>query len=74
MNIEDPRVQMKKKYVCGRASKKYWKYLIFFIIDCACTNEYIVFQENAPKEEVHTAGRKRMCIREILSPLIVNDN
>lgn len=53
---------MRKKYLCGRVSKKYWKYLMMFIIDCACTIAYIVFREDSPKEEINTVGRKRMCI------------
>lgn len=50
MNIVDPRDQMRKKYLCGRVNKKYWKYLMMFIIDCACTIAYIVFREDSPKE------------------------
>lgn len=56
---------MKKKYVCGCVSKKYWKYLMF-IIDCVCINVYIVFWEDFFKEEIYIVGWKRLCIWEIL--------
>lgn len=88
MNGVDLHDQMRKKYSCGRASKKYWKYLMWFIIDCARTNAYIIFREDSPKEAVHsvtslrnlvnlsleTSVDERDCVREILSPLDVNDN
>lgn len=93
MNGVDLHDQMRKKYSCGRASKKYWKYLMWFIIDCARTNAYIIFREASERtlrrkrftqldfvtelgESLigNFCGRKRLCVREILSPLDVNDN
>lgn len=59
MNGVDLHDQMRKKYSCGRASKKYWKYLMWFIIDCARTNAYIIFREDSPKEAVHSVTSLR---------------
>ena len=74
-------------------AKKYWKYLMWFIIDCAHVNAYIMFRETSRrtlrrKRFTHIdfvlelgealignfCGRKRLCIREVLAPLDVNEN
>lgn len=36
---------MRKKYVCGWLSKKYWKYIFWFILDCCCVNVYFMYKE-----------------------------
>lgn len=92
-NGVDIHNQMRKKYSCGRASKKYWKYLMWFIIDCARTNAFIIFREASERtirrkrltqvdfvtelgESLigNFCGGKRLCVRESLSTLDLNNN
>ncbi|XP_062615302.1 piggyBac transposable element-derived protein 4-like [Saccostrea cucullata] len=49
MNGVDLHDQMRKKYACGRPSKKYWKYILWFILNCARVNAYILFKESSTR-------------------------
>ena len=52
--------QLRKRYACGRPSKKYWKYLLWFIVDCCRVNAYIVCKESSIKDNeekaIHSPG------------------
>jgi hypothetical protein len=45
MNGVDLHDQMRKKYAAGRPSKKYWKYIMWFVIDCIRVNAYLLYKE-----------------------------
>ena len=93
MNGVDLHDQLRKRYACGRPSKKYWKYLLWFIVDCCRVNAYIVYKESSSrtmrkKRFTHLdfivelgrtmignfTSRKRVCVRESLPPLYVENN
>lgn len=44
MNGVDLHDQLRKKYACGRPSKKYWKYILWFILDCCRVNAYLLYE------------------------------
>ena len=48
MNGVDLHDQMRKKYGAGRNSKKYWKYIMWFILDCCRVNAWIMYKETHP--------------------------
>ena len=48
MNGVDTHDQMRKKYPAGRASKKYWKYIFWFTVDCCTVNSWILYKESHP--------------------------
>jgi hypothetical protein len=38
--------QLRSKYSVGRASKKWWKYVIFFLINTAIINTFLIMKES----------------------------
>lgn len=93
MNGVDLHDQLRKKYACGRPSKKYWKYILWFILDCCRVNAYLVYKEASSRTiqkkrythldfviELGRAmignfnSRKRVCVRESLAPMFVENN
>ena len=44
MNGVDLHDQLRKRYACP--SKKYWKYLLWYIVDCYRVNAYFVHKES----------------------------
>ena len=45
MNGVDIHDQLRGSYPAGRASKKYWKYIMWFVVDCCQVNSWIVYKE-----------------------------
>ncbi|XP_062614405.1 piggyBac transposable element-derived protein 4-like [Saccostrea cucullata] len=41
--------QLRSKYPVGRASKKWWKYVLHFLINTAIINAYILMKESRPQ-------------------------
>lgn len=93
MNGVDLHDQLRKKYACGRPSKKYWKYILWFILDCCRVNACLVYKEASSrtirkKRYTHLdfvielgramignfTSRKRVCVRESLAPMFVENN
>ena len=50
MNGVDVHDQMRKKYPAGRPSKKYWKYIMWFVIDCCRVNAWIIYKEVSTRQ------------------------
>lgn len=44
MNGVDVHDQLRKKYAASRASKKYWKYILWFVIDCCRVNAWLLYK------------------------------
>lgn len=45
MNDVDLHDQLRKKYASVRPSKKYWMFILWFVLDCCRVNAYIVYKE-----------------------------
>ena len=45
MNGVDIHDQLREPYPAGRPSKKYWKYIMWFIVDCCQVNAWILWRE-----------------------------
>ena len=50
MNGVDIHDQMRKKYPAGRPSKKYWKYIMWFVIDCCRVNAWICYRQVSTRQ------------------------
>ena len=61
MNGVDVHDQLRAKYPYGRASKKYWRYLQNFIIDCCRVNAWILYRDT------YKPGKKFTCKDFIIS-------
>ena len=61
MNGVDLHDQLRKRYACGRPSKKYWNYLLWFIVDCYRVNAYFVYKESSSR----TMRKKRFSFIEL---------
>lgn len=44
MNAVDVHDQLREKYAASRASKKYWKYILWFVVDCCRVNAWIMYK------------------------------
>ena len=58
MNVVDLHDHLRKRYACGRPNKKYWKYLLWFIVDCYA---YFVYKESSSR----TMRKKRFSFIEL---------
>ncbi|CAL9687268.1 unnamed protein product [Knipowitschia caucasica] len=55
MNGVDVHDQLRKKYAASRASKKYWKYILWFVVDCCRVNAWILYKLASTRQ----MGRKK---------------
>ncbi|XP_062606783.1 piggyBac transposable element-derived protein 4-like [Saccostrea cucullata] len=65
MNGVDRHDQLRLKYPLGRDSKKAWKYIFYFLMNCAVVNSFILFCEtsnrpNTRKRFTHVAFRMEL--------------
>lgn len=49
MNGVDRHGQLRMKYSVGRDSKKAWKYIFHFILNCAMVNAFIIFSNESQR-------------------------
>lgn len=50
MNGVDRHDQLRMKYSLGRDSKKAWKYMYFFLVNCAIVNAFILFSATSTRQ------------------------
>jgi hypothetical protein len=65
MNGVDRHDQLRLKYPLGRDSKKAWKYIFFFLMNCAVVNAFILFsttsrRQNSRKRFTHVDFRMEL--------------
>ena len=61
MNGVDLHDQLRKWYACGRPNKMYWKYLLWYIVDCYRVNTSFVYKESSSR----TMRKKRFSFIEL---------
>lgn len=66
MNGVDIHDQLRKKYSAGRSSKKYWKYIMWFVIDCCRVNAWILYKLSSGRQQV---TRKRYTQKDFVLEL-----
>ena len=49
MNGVDRHDQLRLQYPMGRFSKKHWKYVVSFLLNCAVVNAFIVYKETSKR-------------------------
>lgn len=72
MNGVDVHDQMRKQYQCGRASKKYWKYLLWFMFDVARVNSWIIYSQVSTRQVSPKRFEQKHFILELATELIGN--
>lgn len=60
MNGVDVHDQLRKKYAASRASKKYWKYILWFVVDCCRVNAWIVYKLASTRQ----LGRRKRYVQK----------
>lgn len=55
MNGVDVHDQLRKKYAASRPSKKYWKYILWFVVDVCRVNAWILYRMSSTRQ----VGRKK---------------
>lgn len=55
MNGVDVHDQLRKKYAASRPSNKYWKYILWFVVDVCRVNAWILYRMSSTRQ----VGRKK---------------
>ena len=50
----DRHDQLRLKYSVGRFSKKYWKYIFWFLVNCSIVNAHILYTETSGRQTKKT--------------------
>lgn len=66
MNGVDVHDQLRKKYAASRASKKYWKYILWFVVDCCRVNAWILYKLASTRQ---VGRRKRYAQKDFILEL-----
>ena len=66
MNGVDVHDQLRKKYAASRASKKFWKYILWFVVDCCRVNAWIVYKLASTRQ---VGKRKRYVQKDFILEL-----
>ena len=66
MNGVDVHDQLRKKYAASRASKKYWKYILWFVVDCCRVNAWILYKLTSTRQ---VGRRKRYSQKDFILEL-----
>lgn len=66
MNGVDVHDQLRKKYAASRASKKYWKYILWFVVDCCRVNAWILYKLASTRQ---LGNRKRYAQKDFVLEL-----
>ncbi|XP_052219931.1 piggyBac transposable element-derived protein 4-like [Dreissena polymorpha] len=62
--------QLRAKYPSGRNSKKWWRYLFWFLLDSAIVNSYVLYKEWSTRETMKRRYTHLDLRRELLKELI----
>ena len=70
MNGVDKHDQYRLKYDVSRESKWWWKYLFFFLVNCAIVNAYILYSLSSKRRTQHTRFTHLDFRRELARALV----
>lgn len=66
MNGVDVHDQLRKKHAASHASKKYWKYILWFVVDCCRVNAWILYRLTSTRQ---VGRRKRYSQKDFILEL-----